>query len=126
MSPDTLTTLSLLSHMRDAAEYILEKTRDRLLPQYLQDRDLQQIVERNFEIIGEAMRRLTRHDATVADRISDGKEIVAFRNVLIHAYDDIDHFRVWQVIERHLPLLLSEIDIAIRLLGENDREPDPS
>lgn len=115
MPPDRLTTLSLLNHMRDAAEHILEKTRSSTLPHYLRDRDLQQIVERNFEIIGEAMRRLTRHDSDIADRITDGREIIAFRNVLIHAYDDIDHFRVWQVIE-HLPLFCSELDVIFKLV----------
>lgn len=122
MSPKTLTTLALLRHMRDSAEYILEKTREKSLQLYLLDRDLQQIVERNFEIIGEAMRRLSRHDPTIADRISGSPDIIAFRNVLIHAYDEINHVRVWQIVERQLPVLHRELGILIQLVRQSDGE----
>ncbi|MDQ3695989.1 MAG: DUF86 domain-containing protein [Chloroflexota bacterium] len=119
-------TLSLLSHMRESAELILERTGETSLQRYLRDRDLQQIVERNFEIIGEAMRRLTRHDAAIADRITDGREIIAFRNLLIHAYDDIDHARVWQVVQRQLPVLVRELDEIVQSVKLDDREPESS
>jgi uncharacterized protein with HEPN domain len=71
--------------MRDAAQYILIKTSGESLATYRQNRDLQQIVERNFEIIGEALGRLRRHDPSIASQISNAAEIIALRNVLIHA-----------------------------------------
>lgn len=75
---------------------------------------MQQLTERNFEIIGEAMRRLSDLDPTVADRISGRREIIAFRNVLIHGYDTVDHTRVWRVIEGSLPVLQEEVERVLR------------
>ena len=51
---------------------------------------LRAAVEREFEIIGEAMTQLAKVDETVADRISHHERIIAFRNVLIHQYGDVD------------------------------------
>lgn len=47
-------------------------------------------MERNFEIIGEAMRRLANEDPETAAEISDHRRIIAFRNILIHGYDLVD------------------------------------
>ena len=43
-------------------------------------------VERKFEIIGEALSQLARRDLTLAARIPGHREIIAFRNLLIHGY----------------------------------------
>lgn len=51
-------------------------------------------VERQFEIIGEALNRLAKLSPSLAARIPHLGEIVAFRNVLIHGYAVIDHTRV--------------------------------
>ena len=52
----------LLEDIRDAAAYIREIARDRTLDDYQRDRMLRQTIERNFEIIGEAVNRLAQHD----------------------------------------------------------------
>lgn len=62
-------------------------------------------VERQFEIVGEALAQLARVDAAMADRIPNLREIIAFRNILIHGYAVIDRARVWRVIEEDLPRL---------------------
>ena len=51
-------------------------------------------VERKFEIIGEALNQFWKLDPELAARIPDIREIIAFRNVLIHGYATIDHNRV--------------------------------
>jgi uncharacterized protein with HEPN domain len=51
-------------------------------------------VERKFEIIGEALNQVWKLDPELAARIPDIREIIAFRNVLIHGYATIDHNRV--------------------------------
>ena len=68
---------------------------------------LRAAVEREFEIIGEAMTQLAKVDKTVAGRISHHGRIIAFRNVLIHQYGDVDDRLVWNVVETHL--LLSSV-----------------
>ena len=52
-------------------------------------------VERNFEIIGGAMRRIRDGDPATLQRLTAAAQFIAFRNILIHVYDDIDHTRVW-------------------------------
>lgn len=110
MQADPLRTLSLLEHMRDAAQYIRFKTRHESLATYRQSRDLQQIVERNLEIIGEALGRLSKHDPSIASRITDSREIIGLRNILIHAYDDIDPVRIWRIVDGSVPVLLDELE----------------
>jgi uncharacterized protein with HEPN domain len=104
----------LLEDIRQAAHYILNDTAGATLASYQQDRRLRQLAERNFEIIGEARRRLSDLDLEAAARISGRREIIAFRNVLIHGYDVIDHAEVWRIIEHPLPLLKSEVDDLLR------------
>ncbi|MGB5550255.1 MAG: HepT-like ribonuclease domain-containing protein [Thermoanaerobaculia bacterium] len=73
-----------LEDIRDAAAFVLEATRDSDLARYLENRLLRQAVERNFEIIGEALNRLRRADPETADRIGETPRIVALRNILAH------------------------------------------
>jgi uncharacterized protein with HEPN domain len=74
---------------------------------------IQKSVEREFEIIGEAMRRLRSESPEWARRLNHCDEIVAFRNVLAHGYDAVDNSRVWNIIVTHLPLLLTEVEALL-------------
>lgn len=71
-------------------------------------------VERAFSIIGEALAQLARVDAGVAARVSDFRSIIAFRNILVHAYAQVDDRIVWGVVESKLPVLIQEIDVLMR------------
>ena len=106
----------LLEHIRDAVVFIRAVTQSRTIQTFQADRLLRQAVERNFEIIGEAVGRLARDDPPTAARISNAAQIVGFRNILIHGYDLIDHARVWEVIVNDLPQLESEV---AAMLSEN-------
>ena len=79
-----------LEDIAQAAELIERFTAGKSLAHYLEDPMLRAAVERQFEIIGEALIRLTKRDAAVAVRISEYQRMVAFRNVLIHAYSNVD------------------------------------
>ena len=103
-----------MEDVRDAATYILAATSRKSAEDFSGDRTLRQAVERNFEIIGEALSRIGRADPTIASRLSDSKRIIAFRNILIHGYDSIDVEIVWQVIQHNLPTLLAEIQVLLR------------
>jgi uncharacterized protein with HEPN domain len=109
-------TPKLLADARDAAAFIRQITSGKSLDAYRADRLLRQAVERNFEIIGEAVGRLARIDPDVAARIGDHPQIIAFRNVLIHGYDLIDDAQVWRVITNDLPRLEQQVS---EILGEH-------
>jgi uncharacterized protein with HEPN domain len=98
-----------LEDMRQAAELILTFTAGRTFDDYTQDDLLRSGVERQLEIIGEALKRLHRTDPAIADQITDSKRIISFRNILIHGYDVIDNAIVWDVVENKLPILLQEV-----------------
>lgn len=103
-----------LEDIRDAAAFILEVVDGKELPDYTRDRLLRQAVERNFEVIGEAIGRLARHDPETASRIGEHERVIAFRNVLIHGYDLVDDELVWDTIHEKVPLLLSQVEDLLR------------
>ena len=80
-----------LEDIRDAVGFVREVTRGKTLDDYRADRLLRQAVERNFEVIGEAMNRLTKEDPEIVECIAHASQIIAFRNVLIHGYDLVDN-----------------------------------
>ena len=102
-------TRKYLDDMQRAAGLLAEFTSGKSLADYQRDAMLRAAVERQFEIIGEAMARLARVDEAVAVRIGGYRRIIAFRNVLIHGYADVDDRLVWDVVERSLPALLVQI-----------------
>ncbi|MEO8123952.1 MAG: DUF86 domain-containing protein [Burkholderiales bacterium] len=106
-------TPKLLEDIRDAAAFIGEATLGKSLDDYRADRLLRQAIERNFEIIGEAMNRLAQHDTGTAAHFAKHRQIVDFRNVLIHGYDLIDHRIVWNAIVEEVPALLSQVEALL-------------
>lgn len=74
---------------------------------YKSDKMLRRAVERELEIIGEAMNRIDQMDPTI--EIAGKKQIIGMRNRVIHGYDKIDDEIVWGTIVRHLPALKIEI-----------------
>ena len=73
---------------------------------------LRRAVEREFEIIGEAMNRIDKLDSDLS--ISGKRQISNMRNRVIHGYDRIDDEIIWGTIIRHLPVLKSEIEILLK------------
>ena len=74
---------------------------------------LRAAVEREFEIIGEALARLARLDENLVSGISEYRRIIAFRNILIHGYAEIDDRLVWDIVESKLPKLRREVAVLI-------------
>ena len=95
----------LLWDAHEAAEVIAAVTAGKAFDEFAGDIVLRSAVERQFEIIGEALAQLARVDAPTAQKIPDLREIIAFRNLLIHGYAVVDHARVWRVIHDNLPPL---------------------
>lgn len=107
----------LLEDIRLAAEEIRKHTMGRSLVDYQTDRLLRAGVERWFIVIGEALTRLEKLDASWSGRISDFRKIVGFRNVLVHGYEVIDDASVWQTLQDYLPILLGETEVHIAALS---------
>ncbi len=82
--------------------------------EYCQNLMLKKAVERNLEIIGEAVNRILHKDSTI--KISSARQIVQFRNIIIHSYDNISDANVWAVVINHLPKLKNEVTT---ILNEN-------
>lgn len=108
----------LLEDIRDAAAFIRSSTGAKSIDQYRSDRLLRQALERNLEIIGEALNRLSKTDARTAECIDHAAEIVGFRNVLIHGYDLVDDERVWATITKDVPRLEEQV---MTMLQQNIR-----
>lgn len=78
------------------------------LETYSSDDLLRSAVERKFEIIGEALSRIKKEDPTCLKKIRYHREIISFRNILIHGYDSIDDRIIWSVIQESLDDLLAD------------------
>ncbi len=79
---------------------------------YMANKMLRRAVEREFEIIGEAMNRIEKLDPTI--NISSKRQIISMRNRVIHGYDKIDNEIIWGTIVRHLPNLKIEINQLLK------------
>ena len=109
----------LLHDILEAGTAIRRFVTGRTVGDYREDLMLRSAIERQFEIIGEAMNRLGRVEPSVLERIDGHQKIIAFRNIIAHGYDVLDEAIVWQVIEDYLPRLLEQ---AERLLEEARNE----
>ena len=76
--------------------------------QYKSNILLKRAIERDLEIIGEAVNRILKKDP--AYPIDHARKIIGLRNQIIHAYDNISDEIVWAIVIKHIPLLKTEVD----------------
>jgi len=109
-----------LDDVARSCRYIAEDTTGATLDADLHQRQMRQAVERNLEIIGEALSRLRKVDPDTAAKISDMHRIIGLRNRLAHGYDDeIEDALVWRAIQESIPVLQADVE---RLLPRFDHE----
>jgi uncharacterized protein with HEPN domain len=108
---------SLLWDAREAADVIAAVTAGKSFADFDRDIVLRSAVERQFEIVGEALAQLARIDAAMAQQVPDLRQIIGFRNVLIHGCATVDPARVWRVIADNLPPLRAAL---AALLGASE------
>jgi uncharacterized protein with HEPN domain len=74
---------------------------------YQSNKLLRRGVERELEIIGEAVSRILKLDEGI--EISDSRRIVDLRNWVIHGYDKVDDVIIWGIISRDIPKLKDQV-----------------
>jgi uncharacterized protein with HEPN domain len=104
---------AFLWHASQAATLIEQFTTAKSFADFDTDVLLRSAVERQFEIIGEALSNLVKIDPVSAAKITELRDVVAFRNILIHGYAVIDNERVWRVVQEDLPRLQSELSALL-------------
>lgn len=76
----------------------------------------QDAVIRNFEVVGEAAKRVSGELKEAYPDVP-WRRIAAFRDMLIHDYMAVDLNEVWNILDRDLPDLKGKIEAILRELG---------
>jgi uncharacterized protein with HEPN domain len=101
--------LDIQQSINEIYEFLGEK---RDFKAYQQDLKTKKAVERNLEIIGEAVTRILKIDNNFP--IENAKQIIGTRNRIIHSYDNISDEVLWTIVCRELPKLKLQIDQLIK------------
>ncbi len=108
----------ILAHLHDIAQAsraVKEFLSKRTFEEYSVDELLRSAVERKFEVIGEALNRIRADEPEVLSQIRNYRNIVSFRNILVHGYDTIDDRIVWNIIETDLDNLIEDVEKLLKL-----------
>ena len=101
----------ILNSINEIESYYIDTPK--MFESYQNDLRTKRAVERNIEIIGEAMNRILKIDSDVV--ISNSRKIVDVRNRIIHGYDSVSDDVIWGIVIRNLPILQKEVE---ELLGK--------
>ena len=80
----------------------------RIFAEYKANKTKRHALERELEIIGEAVNKLLKINPSI--EISYARMIVDLRNKVIHAYDNVNDIVIWDVVVNHLPVLQAEAE----------------
>ena len=83
----------------------------KMFQQYQDNKLVKRAVERELEIIGEAMNRILTIEPNIS--ITEPRRIVNFRNRIAHGYDSVDDAMVWGIIINHIPKLKLEVSVLL-------------
>jgi uncharacterized protein with HEPN domain len=98
----------ILSSINEVGEYIAG---NRTYEYYRNSKILQRAVERNLEIIGEAMNRILKIDGSIP--IQNAKNIISTRNKISHGYEQVNHDIIWGIVINHLPKLKAQVEALL-------------
>jgi uncharacterized protein with HEPN domain len=104
--------------MLHAARGVVASLQGVTFAHYMEDEDARLATERRIEIIGEAARRISPEFKEAHPEIP-WRLIVDQRNVLIHAYDEIEEERIWRLVEQEIPLLIEQLTKLVPQTSEN-------
>ena len=101
-----------LSDIRQAISEINQFLPDKkVFTEFQKDLKGRRAIERNIEIIGEAVNRILAHDANI--KITNSRKIVDTRNRISHGYDSVSDDIIWAIVIRDVPKLQGEIDALL-------------
>lgn len=101
----------LLLDIRLSCQEISDFIEGKNFEDFKEDRILQLAIEREFEIIGEALSRLSRiNEKKLGEKVPEYPKIIDFRNIIAHGYDIIDEAVVWDFAVNKVPELIVKID----------------
>jgi uncharacterized protein with HEPN domain len=103
--------------INEACELLLQFTAGKTFSDYSTDAMLRSAVERQFEIIGEALSQALRLDPSLPSRINNTGRIIAFRNRLIHGYSSVADEIVWGILQANLSTLQKEVAAFMKELN---------
>jgi len=83
------------------------ENKPRIFEEYLSDIKTKRAIERDLEIIGEAVNRIRKKDKNF--KLDNAEKIIGTRNRIIHAYDNISDDLIWSIVVKHLPKLKDEV-----------------
>lgn len=98
-----------LEDVRQACGLLEDFIRGRTFAEYDADALLRSAVERQFITIGEALIRAAKIEAAISTSFTAFREIVGFRNILVHGYAVVQNATVWGILENDLPVLTQEV-----------------
>lgn len=85
--------------------------REKRFDTYSQDIILKRAIERDLEIIGEAMNRIMKEFPDF--KVENARRIIGLRNQIIHGYDTVSDENIWGIVLLHLPKLKEEVDLLL-------------
>lgn len=103
-----------LYDIEQACAALTSFTEGKILDDYNDSLLLRSAVERQFEIVGEALNNAIKIDSSVESKISSARDIINFRNLIIHGYNIVENKTVWGTIEGHLPILHKEVQTILK------------
>lgn len=108
----------LLQDVIVAAESLPGHVAGATYEEYLANRTIRLAVEREFEILGEALRQIGDEDPAVLERIEGARRFIGFRNVLAHRYAQVDPVVAWGTIESAVPILVRQVRVLLAEVGD--------
>lgn len=106
MQPRLLKYILDVESVIEEIEFIKSKTENNY-NNFSKNIIFQRAIERDLEILGEAIRKIIEINPTVI--ITSAKNIIGLRNIISHAYDSVEPEMLWGIIQKNIPVLADEI-----------------
>jgi uncharacterized protein with HEPN domain len=108
-----------LEDIRIAASDVIRFAEGLTEADYLKSELVRLAVERQLITAGEAMSQLAKQFPADAEKLPEWRQIISFRNILVHGYRAIDHRIVYSIASKEVPSLIEVINLMIAQHGKD-------